>query len=243
MTFTPSWRRPSKVREGGANPIDGLRLAYDVGDAASYPGAGAVCYDLSGFNNHASLIGATYSADGGGSFTFSGSSRGVLTNNVISGLSAFTVIAYVKATLGTDQAIFSYAGTGNYMFDTILALESGGSLIFQVNNGSDGNFSWSYAAYSTKWTHIAAVFDGSDSVNLNRAKMYINGAFVSPIYVGYTYPSTANASNTTAVFGNYINSLGGWALSGRLSILRLHNKALTAAEAANSYNFYQKRFV
>ena len=50
---------------------DNLKLFFDAANPKSYPGSGTTLYDLSGNDNHGTLINdPSFSSDQGGCFTF-----------------------------------------------------------------------------------------------------------------------------------------------------------------------------
>ena len=52
---------------------DGLKVCFDAANPKSYPGSGTTWYDLSGNDNHGTLLNSpTFSSDKGGCFTFDG---------------------------------------------------------------------------------------------------------------------------------------------------------------------------
>ena len=52
---------------------DGLKVCFDAANPKSYPGSGTTWYDLSGNDNHGTLLNEpSFSSDKGGCFTLDG---------------------------------------------------------------------------------------------------------------------------------------------------------------------------
>lgn len=84
-----------------------------------------------------------------------------------------------------------------------------------------------------QWTHIAAVYDGSQTGNAARLVIYVNGVLRSMTFGG-TIPATTPASGTAAV---RIGQLGGatqwW--NGGIADVAIYTTALSAARIAAHY--------
>jgi len=85
----------------------------------------------------------------------------------------------------------------------------------------------------TNWHMLTAVFDGTQTGNSNRLKLYLDGTLQSPTYTG-TIPTTVTFKTTF-----YIGADPGPGDSGdsvTLDEIRLYKRALSAAEVSNMYN-------
>ncbi len=83
------------------------------------------------------------------------------------------------------------------------------------------------------WTHVAVVYDGNASGNLNRLKIYINGVKQNLAFAG-TIPATTQATTSTANAGE--SSDGARNFSGTLDEMKIYGGALTEAEVKLDYN-------
>ena len=76
---------------------NGLILNLDAGSSASYSGTGTTWTDLSGNNNHGSIIsGVTYSSTDGGRMVFDGTSNNRVQTNFFPNFSDITVCVWFK---------------------------------------------------------------------------------------------------------------------------------------------------
>jgi len=107
-----------------------------------------------------------------------------------------------------------------------------------IYNTSSG---WSKLSnYSTKlpndqWNHIALVYNGSEPLNSDRAKFYINGVYVPFDIVASEFPRrTANNVGHSAFLGASGPGKSGW--EGYVDDMRLYDTALNSTEILEIYN-------
>jgi len=85
------------------------------------------------------------------------------------------------------------------------------------------------------WKYVTVVFDGSQSTDATKLKIYLNGA---PATVNYdlTMPTSIPTPPTafSATFGTIVN-LNSF-MNGALDDVRIYNRALSATEVAKLYN-------
>lgn len=111
---------------------------------------------------------------------------------------------------------------------------SDNNLYFVINSGTTGNFgSVSYVPYLGTQAHIVAIFDGSLTGNVNRAKVYINGVQQSLTFSG-TIPSTTSAEATWELNRN--SSFGIGLGAAQYNEVAIFQSALTSADVAELYN-------
>jgi hypothetical protein len=234
---------------GGPNSVvSGLVLELDAGNLKSYPGSGTTWTDLSGKGNTGTLTnGPTYSSANGGSIVFDGTNDYIDLSNrslPLINVSQFTYSTFIKitssATLGT---LFSFGDSVNYANDVMFFYYSGNSTLnFQVNNGGDGA---GYFAYSIgSWSNISVVYDGTQSTNATRLKVYLNG-IQQTLSFDYTVPATTSSANFTgAAIGIYSTSgfTSDTIIGGNVGTASLYNRALSTAEVSQNFNALRGRF-
>jgi Concanavalin A-like lectin/glucanases superfamily len=91
-----------------------------------------------------------------------------------------------------------------------------------------------FTAVISTWYHVAIVYDGTQTGNSNRVKMWVNGASQTLTFGG-TFP----AANTPQAGGFFLGQLGGgtpqyWV--GLIDEVGLWNVALTSTQVGNLYN-------
>ena len=175
----------------------GLILNLDAGNASSYPGTGTTWTDLSGNNRNGTLInGVGYTSANGGALTFDGVNDYISISNMSSALvnkTKFSYDTWVKCNnVNHNGTIFSFGGNSNFNNDILLLLIPNGFL-FQINNGSDGGATIPFT--STTWNHVSWVFDGAQSGNSNRMKVYVNGVQQTLNFGTYNMPTSTSPTN------------------------------------------------
>jgi hypothetical protein len=222
--------------EGDAAPESGASDAGDItsGLVAFYKfdeTSGTSAADSSGNNHTATLTGgATFGAGlQNNAVTLSGSNQYVsLPTGIVSGLSTFSVAAWVKLT--TNQAwnrIFDFGNdTTTYMF---LTPNSGSTLRFSITTGgSTAEQQLNATSLPTAtWEHVAVTLSGATG------SLYVQGT-----QVAQSTTITLNPNSLGSTMHNWLGrsefSVDPY-LSGQLDNVRIYSRALTAGEVQELY--------
>ena len=224
---------------------NGLVTHYDPGNTSSYPGTGAVLTDLTGGNDATLTSAVTYSSNQGGILALNaGNIQPANMADYLKNVSAFTVSLFASFDRAQNNSgLFSFGNYTNFNND-IFALYTQNVISFQVNNGVDGGFAWRIPAAST-FGHFTFVYNGAESLNINRAKFYLNGIQLQPLTPSYIYPATtSNLNNTASTIGNYsATNNSGWLLkNGIIGPFMVYNRAIDESENFKNFCFYRNRF-
>jgi len=174
---------------------------------------------------------------------FDGGNDYVNISNNISSLdsaSAFTFSLWFNRTGSVSPngtAFFGKLTSGGYTNDILLAMDNSGTLFFQVNNGADGSGSVNVSSKYTfgTWAHLVAVFDGTQSGNSNRMKLFLDGDPLPLDFGSYSVPATsANMSGYPQNIGQYPNA--GWSFTGNIDDFKIYNFALTEDQVKADFN-------
>ncbi|HSV14602.1 MAG TPA: LamG-like jellyroll fold domain-containing protein, partial [Tepidisphaeraceae bacterium] len=195
---------------------------------------GTAAADASGHGYIGTLInGATWTTSskiGPDALSLTGASSQYLSlpNGIVSGLTNFSVSAWVYLTTSTNwMRVFDFGtGTGNYMF---LTVNRGTSFqphfgILTTGNGTEQSINGNVSINTGIWTHLAVTW-----VN-NLGTLYVNGAFA-----GSNSSMTWNPSTLGTTTQNYIGRSQFSAdpyLNGRIDDFRIYSRALTLAEVS-----------
>jgi len=208
------------VTFGSAVVTSGLISHLDARNTSSYSGSGTTWSDLSGNGKNATLVGVTLSSAGATQpyMVFNGSAYADWGQPLESGAN-YTIEAWVWRTtvsgnqniVSTNQSPFWYTGT---------TLAGGIAQSYTATSVSDSS--------TGQWVHTAVTFDDA----ANTMVLYRNGAEVS------------RNSNITASFPKQWMTIGAHNdgvnamsnLNGRISQVRLYNRALSAAEIDKNWN-------
>jgi hypothetical protein len=226
-----------------------LVLHLDAGDENSYSGSGLVWNDISGNGFQATMTSDMASNYVRATAPFGYPNRlGSYFDLGIENSARYAQIPYnatLRPTEGITMEVFAYenfwtSGFGSYVLlpsGQFFGYDGGSSFRFQVNNTTtDAGFP--FINQLGKWFHLVGTYDRS------RIRTYLNTvegtsiALTSAISYGSTYSTwingTNNASPASAPVQNFIR---GW-----IAIIRVYNRALTAAEIKNNYDAQKFRF-
>ena len=207
---------------------DGLLLNLDAGDPRSYPGSGTVWTDLSGNGNTGTLTnGPTYNNANGGSIVFDGTNDHILgTLPLITG--EVTIEAWVKFDGVTNRQNVFAQGQDGVSFSCGLVVDN--SQIRFRNTNSDYVPSSPSTLVTGQWYHL--VFSTTGLLTTG----YVNG-----ISNGTT-PNVISSNNVQTYKIGQRPASSDESLDGNISIVRLYNRALSAAEVAQNYDALKVRY-
>lgn len=223
------------------NPIvtSGLQLYLDAGNSSSYSGSGSTWRDLSPYGRNATLQASpTYSSANGGYLSFLDTSLQYATVPNIGSLSNWTVEAWANVTLSLSGKVtaivcnqFDLVNKLNFSLGTNNA-PSNYNIAVGYYNGN-WNTTAGVAPTLNTWTYYAGTYDGTI------VRQYTNNAEVSNVsYTGTPQSGgeirIARRWDETTVASNY--------LRGSISVVRIYNRALTAAELLQNYNAQKSRY-
>lgn len=218
----------------------GLVLALDAANPRSYPGSGTTINDISGQSNNGTLTNSpSYNAGNGGYLTFTSAS------------STYVSIPYSASldtpTGCTHEVWFYPTGAGEFLSRGLS--DSGSSpdnpRLYVYGDGRV-YFDWSttgldrwgeYAGATTMNTWNQVVLQTLPSTTM---KLYTNGAYKGDNFVGGNMPATLPNTANPIILGGAT-----WIpryFSGRIAIVRLYNRALSANEILQNYNALRGRF-
>jgi len=204
----------------------GLVLNLDAGVLSSYPGSGTTWTDLSGNGNHGTLVnGVAYNSANGGSLVFDGSNDYVSNTMPNPGSLPITFDFWINP---NDLSFSSLYDTAPNQPNVLR--QSGANKVEWWNLDPDVSLGISVAP---AWHNIIIEY----SFTTNRTiKIYRNGNLITTA-TGSTNPAFAW---TTLNFGIYNNTQ--FPYWGKISIIKIYNRALTAAEIQQNYLATKSRY-
>ena len=211
---------------------DGLVLALDAGNTKSYPGSGTAWTDLSGNNHNATLTnGPTYNSDNGGSIVFDADSDHAVLDSSFqvstSGTYSFEAWIYKTATGTNNAAMLISGGYGGDTDGLIILTEDYSSTNIRIVS-SNGDVNAVY--YNGISQTLNGTSTGTDaSFNLNE--------WIHVAVTGINVNSIDGAAHHIGQNNNNTNQF-----SGRISNLKVYDRALTAAEVKQNYNALKGRY-
>jgi len=209
-----------------------LHWVVDFANVVSYPGTGAVIYDLNNRINNLSITGSpTFSSTGSSSnLAFSGTGQYAGKSSVAGG-------ALIQGPI-TVNVIFNPTTISS---SNIIALTQGGANALQIGTfgagvgniwkfGGTVLLTYTYAGIGSVM-HVAYTCDGS-----NNSKVYVNGKLENS---GTVATQTGTADNYS--LATY-NSSGTQLFNGKIYYASIHKTVLSDNEVAQMYHALMKRW-
>lgn len=212
---------------------NGLLLALDAGNPASYPGTGTAWTDLSGRGKTCTLVnGPTYSSADGGSIIFDGSNDYVSVSGTETMVSASVCVwGKTNGTPGNNVGIvFNRAGTAT---DTGgLTTWTGAQLQYGWNDNNSQNAGIVLNMTINTWQMWSFTHTPSGT---NNRKVYVN----TTVSQG-TNNSLSNMTWSALRIGT--DGDGGRNFNGNIAVVLWYNRELSAAEITQNYEAFRGRF-
>jgi uncharacterized protein (TIGR02145 family) len=216
----------------GINPSsivsNGLILNLDASNPGSYSGTGNNWYDLSGNNNHGTLMNSpTYDA-ASGSIVTNGTNQYISIPQFSTANTNITMQAWVYVNLNTTGT-FMKNGTGGGGYSIGIgngAYDQVGSNVVMLLYGR--GWIGSGVSYGTAgWKLVTLTLDGSST-----ARAYVNGSLIGT-YTWTTPTSPAGSFNIGANIGD-----GNIYYNGKFAAAYFYNRALSLAEIQQNYDAF-----
>lgn len=231
---------------------DGLVLDIDAGISTSYSGIGTSWTDLGPISKNGTLTnGPTYSSTNGGSIVFDGTNQYayISSPSPFGGQNLFTFEIWVNFTSITgdygaiSKAAWLFAGgTGSGVGQAEFSVRSANTTSFtpntidfgRGNGGTTGSLSINVSSLISNgnWYQIVLVRSAS-----NAQTVYLNGSSIGTGNVSNSFGD--GQTDFGAIHGNA--SFDGY-LNGRISNIKIYDRALTASEVQQNYNALRGRF-
>jgi hypothetical protein len=207
---------------------NGLLLNLDASNPGSYSGTGNNWYDLSGNNNHGTLMNSpTYDA-ASGSIVTNGTNQYISIPQFSTANTNITMQAWVYVNLNTTGT-FMKNGTGGGGYSIGIgngAYDQVGSNVVMLLYGR--GWIGSGVSYGTAgWKLVTLTLDGSST-----ARAYVNGSLIGT-YTWTTPTSPAGSFNIGANIGD-----GNIYYNGKFAAAYFYNRTLSLAEIQQNYNAF-----
>ena len=248
FAYAPSPAHAGITIKSTASP--GLNTGL-VGYWSFEEGSGNTAYDKSGKGNTGILTNMALNAwvNGntglGTALSFDGVNDYVDTAdiNAIDGATALTVSAWVNETslLGDVGIVvkWDYQTQGNFAFQTGSSAPGKLTVFLATSLSDNGVGSRTDTTNSVLtagvWQHVVMVFDGSQTGDSNRLRIYVNGIAVSTTQGAGAVPASLVSSGTATVkIGKFGGTLDRF-FNGSIDEVRIYNRALSQAEITRLY--------
>jgi hypothetical protein len=218
-----------------------LALYLDAAYRPSYPTTGTTWYDVSGYNNNATLVnGPTFNSGNGGSIVFDGTDDYGFTSSTTSVGNSNTVCAFIKLNglqTNTSGAGLSggtiYTPTANGV-DNYIGISGNKLYLFATEIADVNNFgligTTSLDTSNSVWYYVTSVING------NTATIYINGVLEATI----TQPFIIASWSGNGYIG--CRTPAQRLLKGSIANISVYSRALTQSEILQNFNAQKSRF-
>ena len=214
---------------------DGLVLCLDAANSKSYPGSGTTWTDLSGITSSGELVNSpVYNSSNLGFFQFVTDDFARIANNTALDTQTPTVEVWVKTNATNQNGFWFEKGTVNSQYSLF---QQGSVIQWRMNIGGITNLSTTTATYmnTSNWYQVVGTYTSGTR------RLYINGVQVNSDTRSGTI-ATNSGGMSIGVYGGFSGSRG-YYYNGNLSICRVYNRALTAAEIQQNFNATKSRFL
>jgi hypothetical protein len=216
---------------------DGL-VGYWKMDENVWNGTASEVRDSSGNMNHGVAVNGTVTSSGGkfgNSGIFNGTTNYVNAGTGInpSGKSAWTISSWVYSNAGEPgrSIVGWWDGTSGIFLQSKVSGDGFTAVAGDTNSYGEATFTT-----ANTWVHATLVYDGSQTGNSNRLKLYINGIPQSLVFQVGTVPAVLPTfTNASQWIGNVGNLGRYW--NGKIDEVRNYSRALSAQEVAKLYAY------
>ncbi len=216
----------------GINPSsivsNGLKLNLDASNPGSYSGSGNTWYDLSGNNNHGTLMNSPTFDSGSGSIVANGTNQYITIPNLNTSNSNITMQAWIYFDGSTRPGALIGAKNGYSIGKGDNAYDVVGNNLVLLLYGAAGGWKATGQSYGTSgWKLVTMTLDGSST-----ARAYIDGT------LKYTYSGAAPSAPSGDLNLGAIPEDGFRYYAGKFAAAYFYDRALTLAEITQNYNAF-----
>jgi hypothetical protein len=215
-------------------------------DALSYSGSGNTWYDLSGNNYNSTLVGSPVFSGiaSTANFLFDANTKSATLNtSLLSNYSSGTIECSVYITNLASSFILARQRNGfnSYSVLSVGSYADGGGgfaagtsgIVYYHNKNGQTVLGSSTALLVNTWYRLSITFTTSSVI------LYINGIQNATVAGDYSVP---NDASTDPRIGAWIKDGTNYPMNGRLAHFTIYNRALSAYEIKQNFDFYRTRY-
>ena len=225
---------------------NGLVLELDAANTASYSGSGNTWYDLSGNGYNSTLVGSPVFSGiaSTANFLFDANTKSAtLDTSLLNNYSSGTIECSVYITNLASSFILARQRNGfnSYSVLSVGSYADGGGgfaagtsgIVYYHNKNGQTVLGSSTALLVNTWYRLSITFTTSSVI------LYINGIQNATVAGDYSVP---NDASTDPRIGAWIKDGTNYPMNGRLAHFTIYNRALSAYEIKQNFDFYRTRY-
>jgi hypothetical protein len=211
---------------------NGLLLHLDAGNTASYPGTGTTWTDLSGKGTNGTFgtgsSAPSYNSSDGGSIAFDGGDHVSVSNtNLIHRTANWTYAFWVM--FNATPTWYTLCENGSWTDSLLIRPQYNLQIgVYAMGDTSMGEFS--FVPTLNIWYHHCFVRNG------NFVEWYRNGSYVSSLAFSKDIQPSSN------LFIGKSQHSGSQALNGRIAVVAIYDRALSASEVTQNHDALKSRY-
>ena len=219
----------------GISGTPSLVLSLDASNVLSYSGTGLTWSDLTIFNNDTVFTTVhvgdpTYSISGGGSFQFGDVDDSFVLSATSNGFplgdSHYTIETWINPDNLSQTAALVIYGSLQANSANSIGLSNSSIIVDWVDNILS---SPTQSMIPGNWYYLSSTYNGTDR------KIYLNGSLIAS-----DTPGVTNSIETGDSLR--IGNIMGQPFTGKISIVKLHTKALSGSRLLSNFNSLKNRF-
>jgi hypothetical protein len=225
---------------------NGLVLELDAANTASYSGSGNTWYDLSGNGYNSTLVGSPVFSGiaSTANFLFDANTKSAtLDTSLLNNYSSGTIECSVYITNLASSFILARQRNGfnSYSVLSVGSYADGGGgfaagtsgIVYYHNKNGQTVLGSSTALLVNTWYRLSITFTTSSVI------LYINCIQNATVACDYSVP---NDASTDPRIGAWIKDGTNYPMNGRLAHFTIYNRALSAYEIKQNFDFYRTRY-
>ena len=228
---------------------DSLLLWLDAGVPASYSGSGSVWTDLATTGSWTKDGDPVWTGGGNeGYFDFDGTGDGfdldthTTTLNPGTGDMTWETWCQVDSTTG-DRYIYSNYESGNDRIEFRAGTGGKWARMLMNYNGTAWYRDTATAAATGTWVHLVVRYDRGAANMQDGVSFYVNGVADAGTTNGGTWVQNANIAPASSVDSIGRRGSSSEDLDGKIAVMRIYNKKLSASEIEQNFTVQRQRFV
>jgi hypothetical protein len=210
---------------------DGLVFAVDAASTRSYPGSGTTATDLAGTNTISLDNGVGFSSANGGTFVFDGIDDEINTNLTTQYTDFSCVVIFKNNSSAAWGRLVDKSYTNGFFISAYFAtggLGYVGAGIIEPSSPHGQSLQYD----TSKYNYFVVTRSGTTHT------IYLNGSGTSASKTG----SGAALGTADMAIGSWYGATASQRFTGEIPVVKIYNRALTAAEVDQDFNAYRNRF-